>query len=311
MSWRLRGIRLAFRALEPVSVRASGALAEQLFFRPPRARLPASAQPLLARARRSWLAVDAVSVPSWHWGEGPLVALAHGWGSRGGRLTSLVEPLLARGFSVVTFDAPGHGESDSRLGSIPQSARTLRALEAAAGPLHAVVGHSLGAAATALAVSRGLDLARAVFIAPPASPLAYVEAFARSLGVSAAVMAEMRRRSQERLRFNWEDLDVVAMAERSRGIPLLVVHDEGDREVLPDDGAAIAGAWPGARLVTTRGLGHHRITRDPDAIAQVVDFLAEGVAPRRPVPGLEASAETIWLERILFERESRSIPARL
>ncbi len=311
MSWQLRALRLAFRALEPVSVRASGALAELLFFRPPRASLPAGARPLLSRARRFWLAVDGVSVPSWYWGEGPLVALAHGWGSRGGRLTSLVEPLLARGFSVVTFDAPGHGESDSRLGSMPQSARTLRALEAAAGPLHAVVGHSLGAAATALAVSRGLDLARAVFIAPPASPLAYVETFARTLGVSAAVMAEMRKRSQKRLRFNWEDLDVVAMAERSRGTPLLVVHDEGDREVLYDDGAAIAAAWPGARLVTTRGLGHHRITRDPAAIAHVVDFLAEGAAPHRATPVREASAETIWLERMLFEREHRSISTTL
>ncbi len=311
MNLQLAAVRLAFRALEPVSVRASGALAEQLFFRPPRASLPPASRALMGRARRFWLGVDGVRVPVWTWGSGPLVALAHGWGSRGARLAALVEPLLGRGLGVVTFDAPGHGESDSRLGSMPQSARTLRALEAAAGPLHAVVGHSLGAAATALAVSRGLDLARAVFIAPPASPLAYVREFARTHGVSDRVMHDMRVRSQKRLRFDWDHLDVLAMAQRSRGIPLLVVHDEHDREVPHGDGAAIVAAWPGARMVTTRGLGHHRITRDPGAIAHVAEFLAQDAPRGAAAGGAGASPEAVWLERMLFEREHRTMPTPL
>ena len=39
------------------------------------------------------------------------------------------------------------------------------------------------------------------------------------------------------------------------------------------DGAAITRAWPGAELVTTTGLGHHRIVSDPGVIRQVVAFL--------------------------------------
>ena len=34
-------------------------------------------------------------------------------------------------------------------------------------------------------------------------------------------------------------------------------------------------AWPGARMVTTRGLGHHRLVRDPQVIAEAVRFLAD------------------------------------
>jgi hypothetical protein len=39
------------------------------------------------------------------------------------------------------------------------------------------------------------------------------------------------------------------------------------------DGAAIAAAWPGARLHVTSGLGHRRLLRDPNVIAEVVEFV--------------------------------------
>jgi len=56
-------------------------------------------------------------------------------------------------------------------------------------------------------------------------------------------------------------------------VPLLVIHDRDDREVGWGDGAAIAQSWPRAELVTTTGLGHHRIVSDPAVIRQVVTFL--------------------------------------
>jgi hypothetical protein len=35
----------------------------------------------------------------------------------------------------------------------------------------------------------------------------------------------------------------------------------------------IAAAWPGARWLMTRGLGHRRILRDPATVQAVVDFI--------------------------------------
>jgi pimeloyl-ACP methyl ester carboxylesterase len=67
-------------------------------------------------------------------------------------------------------------------------------------------------------------------------------------------------------------MDVPRFAPAMR-IPLLVIHDRDDREISWDDGAAIAAAWPGAQLVTTTGLGHHRIVSDAMVIGQVLSFL--------------------------------------
>ena len=85
-------------------------------------------------------------------------------------------------------------------------------------------------------------------------------------------MASMRGRLERRLGFSWKDLNIPAFAPDMR-VPLLVVHDRDDREVGWSDGAAIAQSWPGAELMTTTGLGHHRIVSDSAVIRQVVTFL--------------------------------------
>ncbi len=62
--------------------------------------------------------------------------------------------------------------------------------------------------------------------------------------------------------------------------PTLVIHDRDDKEVRWEDGAAIAGAWPGAQLATTSGLGHRRILQDPVVIRRIADFIRPGAAAR-------------------------------
>ena len=227
----------------------------------------------LAGGRRFSLTVGGRRVTAWSWGErGPGVLLIHGWGSRGARFVDLGGALLASGFRVVTFDAPGHGASSGRLSSGPEFARAALAVATAVGPVSAVVGHSLGGFASALAIRGGLAARRAVFIAPSANVNSYSTQFASLLGVQDPVMASMRQRLERRLGFEWKRMDVPGFAPTMR-MPLLVIHDRDDREVRWDDGAAIATAWPGAELVTTTGLGHHRIVTDGRVIQQVVTFL--------------------------------------
>ena len=76
-----------------------------------------------------------------------------------------------------------------------------------------------------------------------------------------------------------------------------MIHDQDDREVPLPHGERLAAAWPGARLVTTTGLGHRRILRDPAVLDAVVAELAAGL-PRpssdlvREVDKLVAAAST-------------------
>ena len=56
--------------------------------------------------------------------------------------------------------------------------------------------------------------------------------------------------------------------------PALVIHDRSDGIVPWQQGAALARAWPGARLLTTKGFGHCRILESETALRAAVDFIA-------------------------------------
>ncbi len=306
MNIQIRAARLAMRALERTLPALAAALAERLFFTPPQSTLAPPVRDLLATGRPFRVCVDGGRVAAWAWGRGPAVALVHGWGGRGGRLAAaFVEPLLAAGFSVVTFDAPGHGDSDGKLSSMPELARALQAVADAAGSLFGVIAHSMGGSASALAIAHGLRLERAVFLAPAADPARYAEDFATALAVGPVAMAGMRRRSEARLRVRWSELNVPRMAA-GFDIPLLVVHDRDDPTVPWAEGEAIAAAWPGAQLVSTTGLGHREVVRAPEVVARALEFIREG-APFAPVeaPPSAVSDEGAWLDGDLFRRDER------
>ena len=278
---------MAFRVLQRLSPAAAARVAERLFFAPPRALLAPAMRAELRRGRSFRLEVERHRIVGWSWGEGPAVYLVHGWGSRGGRLTAHVRPLVAAGFRVISFDGLGHGASGGRMSSMPQLARTLRAVVDAQGPVDGIVAHSLGASATMLAMRWGLVVSHAVFIAPAADPIGHTLRWAEQLGLNAAVIARLRANSERRIQFSWSDLDIVALA-RGGTAPLLVLHDAADPVIPWAEGHSIVGAWPGSRLVTTHGLGHSKIARDPAVVAQTVSFLSK--SERTPSATRSASA---------------------
>src|SRR2546428_7533776 len=106
------------RALSAIAPALAARLAERLFLTPPRTRRPAAEIDLLATARARPMHVGARRIETWGRGSGPCVLLLHGWGGRGAQLGALVGPLVARGFSVGTSDAPGHAPADPGRGRV-------------------------------------------------------------------------------------------------------------------------------------------------------------------------------------------------
>ncbi|WP_082495306.1 alpha/beta fold hydrolase [Cellulomonas sp. Leaf334] len=211
------------------------------------------------------------------WGDGPTVYLVHGWGGHRGQLRSLVGPLVDAGLRVVAYDAPAHGESGpgelgGRRTTLPEMSTALDTVIAAHGPARAVVGHSMGAAASALAVLDGTSTERLVLVTPLADPTTYIEGFAHTLGFSERTRHRFEVRMQVLASRRLADLDVPLRAANTR-LPLpttLVLSDRDDKEADHADGARIARAWPGAELVMSDGLGHRRILRDEETIKRIV-----------------------------------------
>jgi pimeloyl-ACP methyl ester carboxylesterase len=56
-------------------------------------------------------------------------------------------------------------------------------------------------------------------------------------------------------------------------VPTLVIHDTRDLMVPYAHGESYSRLIPGARLMTTNGLGHRSIIRAPEVIAAAVAFV--------------------------------------
>jgi pimeloyl-ACP methyl ester carboxylesterase len=303
-----RALRTTFALLDRPAPALAARLAQRLFFTPPRPRSSARVEAVLRTGRRIDVTEGRTRIAAWSWGAGPAVYLVHGWAGMGGQLGAFVEPLVARGLQVVAFDGPGHGHSGGRRASIVHFARAFAAVARVFGPAHGVIAHSLGAPSAAFAMKHhGVETGRVVMLAPPADPGDWSRLFAARLGVSSRTMASMRTRSERWLGVSWAEVSLTALAS-GQTTPALVVHDVEDREVPFTHGAAVAAAWPGARLVETSGLGHRRLLRDEAVIAQVASFIAAapaGVPDRLGAFAGGCLTGLASLERYLDDREAR------
>ncbi|HEX9275480.1 MAG TPA: alpha/beta fold hydrolase [Casimicrobiaceae bacterium] len=245
--------------------------AERLFTAPPRyagRRL----QPV--DARRETVVSGTHSLAVWQAGPpaAPAVLLVHGWGGRGVQMGSFVAPLVATGHRVVWFDQPGHGESGHGPVALPDFVRALQALAATHGPFEAAIGHSLGAAALGVAMRRGLELGRVVFVSPPASISEHTHKFARMLGITPSIRDAMRHRLERHYGVRFAEIDRIDELGQLH-LPAMFVHDSGDTEVPFEHTLRLSARMPEARLIKTYGLGHYRLLRDQAVVRAIVDFV--------------------------------------
>lgn len=264
-------IRLWFQVASKVAPGLAERQAASLFLTPP--RRPPRGLALPGEPAALTLDVEGMRLAGWCAGVGPAVLLLHGWGGSAVNLGPLAASLMHAGHRVLLFDMPAHGHSPGRRTSLAEWLRALAALRSWLGPVHAVVGHSLGGAAATLALAEGLDARGAVLVAPALGPAHFVERVSGHLGLSEARTAGVVRRLVARVGRDLDWFDA-ARAAVDLTMPALILHDPADTEVPWAHAQAIAAAWRGSRLMRCEGSGHYRIVSDPAAIAQATAFVA-------------------------------------
>lgn len=275
---------LTTRTLATVSPTLAGRPAALLWFVPWQRRRPVS-DAWLSGTRHHRLAVGGHDIDVHEAGTGPTALLVHGWAVDAGTLRPMFDALVADGWRVLAVDLPAHGRTPGLLTDAPAQAAVVRELlERYA--VRAVVAHSLGSLATAMAIAGGpTALRRVVLLAPAVRLESALERFLVELRLPPGVARGLGRRIERRFGSDvWSD---VATDRNLAGsdLPGLVVHDEEDRRAPLAEARSLVAGWPGARLVATRGLGHNRLLTDPGVVAEVVRHLdgAHDDQPGSPV----------------------------
>lgn len=267
--------------LQRFSPRLAAAVAFHIFLRPFRRPVREEDREIMARSRMHRIVAGSDQIRVHEWGDGERVALiAHGWGSRSARFTPLAATLVARGWRVLAFDAPAHGESPGRLSSLPQFVSALDTVAQRFGPPTALIGHSLGALAVAssfrtAAPAWSSSLQAVVLISMPSGAPFLIDNFVQMLGIGTA--AADRMLASFRRRFDATPTDFAALPGVARiAAPVLLVHDRDDDIVPHVHSEALLSQLPDAHLLTTTGQGHSNLTRDSATIEAIAKFITTG-----------------------------------
>ena len=271
-----RWLGSALRGMQTLSPRLGTRLALRLFFTPLPLKLAARRRAVPAGWQLSHWPFEHGTVAVYRRADLraglPTVLLVHGWAGDALQMQLLGDALAAAGFAPVLLDFPAHGRSAAWRSTLPQFVRALWAASARLGPLHAVVGHSLGALAASHAAASGLPVKRLALIAPSPPPGLFLDWFSGSFGLGAGLAERMRTAIERREGVPLQQFEPAWLGERLAQ-PTLLLHDEGDRVAPLAGSQALQQALPDARLATTRGLGHRRVLSDAESIAAVVEHV--------------------------------------
>ncbi len=267
-------VKLITKSLEMLSDKWAGIWINKLFFSPHRKHKHTLS---LNNMHTQWMDFDSTFGESlrckvYSAGAGPTVLLVHGWEGSAYSYSILSNELVKAGFRVVLCDFPAHGQSSGNKTNLEELQRIITTLSDQNVTLHAVIGHSFGAFATAYAIKLRLPIKHFVSISSPVDMDFIINSLCHTVGASNKSKKHLIASIESILQAPYESASVRnnVFIKKING---LIIHDQHDKIVPYDHAKALTSLWPSATLMSTSGLGHSRILKDQTVINRVIDYL--------------------------------------
>jgi len=261
--------RLSVRCASFIAPTRMARWAAKLFFTPRKRSTPEYEN--MPAADKEW-AVEGAYLRRWGH-DTACVFLLHGWEGRHSQFHALLPALREQGYSVLTIDPPGHGRCPGARSNPRLFAEALHAASNSGHQAIAVIGHSMGAAASMLATAQGLPSEALVLIAGPSNVRDVIAGFSHMIGLSPRATPKLMAQIEKEVGLPLNALDVAELASPGARPPALIIHDSTDRRIPPSNGHTITKHWPSSELITTDGLGHQRLLADHRVIARTLKYL--------------------------------------
>lgn len=249
--------------------------AAKLFITPVNYPTPEREKVMFESAQKSFLTIDSiqkkVEILSYGYST-KKVLLVHGWAGRSTQMYMVADKLLEKGYMVISFDGPAHGNSSGKTTAMPDFLETLNKIDEKYGPFEAAIGHSFGGMCLYNAVAKNLRVSKLITVGAADKISDVLLNFTKNLKVKLAVAKKIKKTFDKK----WEvDIDQHASSVVAKAIeiPVLIVHDTNDGDVPVSNAIAIRQSLQKGKLLITKGLGHTKILRNQKVTNQIVNFI--------------------------------------
>jgi pimeloyl-ACP methyl ester carboxylesterase len=271
----IRYVRTKFKILSSLSKTKAAEKAFELFSTP-QFRFKKQLPPIFEQAEKIHFKFDGETIRGYrfnHPSEKKLL-ITHGFESSVLKFDKYIKPFIKKGYEVLAFDAPAHGESTGKRVNALVFKEVIHHINKEYGPIQNFMGHSFGGLALSLYLDEHKhdDSYKLVLIAPAAETTTAVDNFFAFLRLDQDVRKEFDLLIQKKSGKPpaWFS---VARALKNIKARVLFLQDKKDSLTpISDVEPIMREEHPHVQFRISEGLGHSRIYRDQGSFNAIVDF---------------------------------------
>jgi pimeloyl-ACP methyl ester carboxylesterase len=235
---------------------------------------------IMSQAQKTTLRMNGLKVTTYAWGnEGKPVLLIHGWESRASRFYLFISELIKQGYQPVTFDAPGHGESEGSTTNLLEYYEIIQQLQEKYGVFEAIIAHSLGVLNTFYAIRQGIQTKSIVAISGVCEFNFLTRKYSSFLKLTEKSFQHLKNGVENLFIPHKNIWEIFSAHYESKKItqPILIIHDKNDEMVEINQAKLLYATYKDrAYFHMTQTLGHHRILIDMSVIQLSIKYIAGG-----------------------------------
>ena len=270
-------IRTKFKLLSLVSKTKTAEKAFELFCTP-LSKSPTSSRTVFKWAEILHFKMDGLTIQGFRWNkDNPhKVLILHGFGSAAHNFHTYIVALLDKGYQVLAFDAPAHGNSDGLTVNATQYCEMIKKIIKLYGPVNGFLAHSFGGIALSLAMENTPhdENTKIVFIAPATETTSAIDSAFKLLQIKDKSVRDKFDRIIFDIGGHLPKWYSIKRAMENIKATILWVHDEDDDITPLSDALKVKEkGFKNIEFIITKGLGHRNIYRDAAIKKRVTAFL--------------------------------------
>ena len=270
-----RYIKNTSKVLQTLNKNMAAAFALKLFETPIKYKMPKREQKMYEVSHKSKLTLpeSGKEIVVYENKFGPKkVLLVHGWNGRGTQLVSIAKAFKELNYTIISFDAPGHGKSPKTTANMKHFIEAVFELDKKYNGFDVMIGHSLGGMSVINSLGRGLQTDKAVIIGSGNTTKAITEDFLGTIGMKQKLTPTLINLFERKYKDKMTNYDVADQALKVN-VRVLIIHDKNDKDVPFTAAEAISKNLENNELLITTGLGHRKILGDEKVIEKIVQFV--------------------------------------